>query len=423
MKKATVVVLCILFVALGVFGLVKAVPFVRDAIELERHLRQAAPREAVAEQEWRREFGDPDQILSAFPRCEDNESARRLIELAHVVGIDMIRRDTTSPVIEPQAERALNQAVADYVRAELTRPGGSVSAPPESARVHLERHSHDIDAIVDFLLSTAPPVWKIDVLGEPYAPSPNLSGQIRLQRLLVAQALNRARLGDEAAAERALSASWTLNASLRDRPDVLSQLLAIAVARMQVGLARRIPVDSAAWLNHFADHDYRSSLLKAMEAQSISGLRRLPAGSSLMERASRVDYQDFSRTFLSTLRDSPIAEGPIGHLSQLFADDNPRSVGGILAPIEFTNLANVFRRADRLIIDTELTERILEARMLKTRLGRWPTETPALKASRMPGGNWRYSVGADGRLTVSFSRELHWEGQNGLVLPLRYETS
>jgi hypothetical protein len=87
------------------------------------------------------------------------------------------------------------------------------------------------------------------------------------------------------------------------------------------------------------------------------------------------------------------------------------------------NLANSIRRADRLIIDLELTERILEARIRRAALGRWPAAIPGLETSRMPGEHWSYFVGNDGRMTIYFSRELHWEGQRGWMLPLRYESN
>jgi hypothetical protein len=291
-------------------------------------------------------------------------------------------------------------------------------------RLYLEARGRDLDAIVNFLSTRESPAWKIDVSLGPEAPIPNLLGQIRLQKLLVAHALNRAHLGREDEAERALHASWMLNGSLRDRPDVLSQLIAIAVARLQVGLARRISVDPASWLKRFADHDYRSSLLQAVEMESIAQLRQLPTGSSRWERASRVAFLELRRTFLVNLRDLPVVDGPVGNLDPPFLKHEfPGTLGVMAATLPQDNLANAVRRVDHLIIDTELTERILQARMLKASLGQWPTEIPNFNVSRMTGAHWIYSVSADGRLTVSLSRDLNWEGQPGLMLPLCYEST
>jgi hypothetical protein len=424
MKRPVVLALCLLIAGAAVFVLAKGIPFVCNAIEMDRHARKAALREPAAEQEWRREFGDPAKTLSAFPRREDSESATRLIELAHPLGIEMARpKDGQTPPRESNTARALTQAIRDYGSAELGRPGGSVSPPPEAVRIFLQARDRDIDAIVNSLSSAETPVWKSDVSLGAEAPIPNLLGQMRLQRLLVAQALSRARVGQEDEAERVLRASWSLNASLRDRPDVMSQLIAIAIARMQVGLARRISVDPASWLARFAEHDYRPSVLRALEAQALGGLRQLPIRSSRQDRASRVDFLDLWRTFLVNLRDSPVEDGPIENLDRTYLKDHDRkSEAAIVATIVMPNLANAVRRADRLIIDTELTEQILHARLLKARLRNWPTGLSKFSASRMTGARWIYSVGTDGRLTVSFSREPSWEGQGGLILPLCYES-
>jgi hypothetical protein len=91
MKRPVVLAVCFLIAVAAVFGLAKGIPFVCNAIEMDRHARKALLREPAAEQDWRRELGDPATTLSAFPRREDSESATRLIELARSVGIDMAR--------------------------------------------------------------------------------------------------------------------------------------------------------------------------------------------------------------------------------------------------------------------------------------------------------------------------------------------
>jgi hypothetical protein len=425
MKRTAIVVVSFVVAGAAVFGFVKVVPTVRDAIDTQRHIRQAALRAPGAEADWRKEFGDPDRTLAAFPSHEDSEKAVRLIELARTVGIDLARSKSRQPGGgESGDKRALSRAISQYDEAELTRPGGKVEPPPGAVRAFLEERDREIGDVVTFLSTSGPPEWKVDVRLAHEAPVPNLLGQIRLQRLLVAQALNRAQLGRENEAEQVFHASWNLNASLRDRPDIISQLIAIAIARMQAGLARRLPLDPAPWRERFADHDYRASVLRALEVESIAGVRGLPADSSLWDRASRADFFDLRRNFLVGLRDSPVADKQIEISSERYLPDSqPRSPGAIIEMIPLPNLAGAIRRADRLIIDMELTERILEARMLKAGLGLWPTGIPGIEISRMPGEHWTYFVSNDGRMTIYFSRELQWEGQQGWMLPLRYESN
>ena len=425
MKRIPLIAACILVAGAAVFGFVKVIPSVRDAIETQRHVRRAALRAPGAEADWRKEFGDPDRKLAAFPRHEDSETSVRLVELARIVGVDLARPKSQQPGgLESGDKRILSQAISHYDEEELTKPSGEIEPPSDAVRDFLEERNREIGDVVTFLSTSESPEWKVDVLLGYEAPIPNLLGQIRLQRLLIAQALSRAQLGREDEAGQAFRASWNLNASLRDRPDVISQLIAIAVARMHAGLARRLTLDAAEWHERLLDHDYRASLLRALEVESIVGVRLWP-GSSLWDRASRADFLDQRRAFLVGLRDSSVAADGQTQISSEGSrlESSPRSPGAIIEMMMVPNLANSIRRADRLIIDLELTERILEARTRRAGLGHWPAAIPGLETSRMVGEHWNYFVGNDGRMTIYFSRELHWEGQRGWMLPLRYESN
>src|SRR5437879_1791411 len=262
MKKAALIGVCVLVAGAAVFGFVKIIPIVRDGIETQRHVRQAALRAPGAEADWRKEFGDPDRTLAAFPSHEDSENAVRLIELARAVGIDPARhKGQQSSGGESGDKQALSRAISSYDEAELTRPGGKIEPPPDAVRAFLETRDREIGDVVSFLSTSEPPAWKVDVLLGYEAPIPNLLGILRIQRLLVAQALNRAQLGRENEDEQVFQASWNRNASLRTRPDAISQLIAIAIARMQAGLARRVPLAPAPLPEPHGDHDYRASVL------------------------------------------------------------------------------------------------------------------------------------------------------------------
>lgn len=317
--------------------------------------------------------------------------------------------------IEAPGERARVAALADYYRSELRRTEGEIQPPNETALAALEGCREDIDALIGLLTDSPPPEWETRVLAGFDAPTPNLSAHVGLQRLLAAEALNRARLGLIPEAERALNASWTLNSSLRERPDPISQLIAIAIARIQVGLLRRIPVDPVTWGIRLGEHDYRASLLNAIEVESITSLRALPKGRGWFDRATRADFLDLRRSFLVRLRDSPVSDAP-----PVVPPPERRSAGGIIESITEPNLVEALSRVDRLIVDTELTERVLLLCQLKVQLGHWPAESSELRASRLQGAQWIYRVGGDGRMEIRLNREPGWESR-GLMLPVRCE--
>jgi hypothetical protein len=419
-KKARVVLLGV--AAAGVVaGLFWGGPYAYYTIATYPHVLRAARREPAAEQAWKTEFGSIIETRAASPKGEDNESALRLIALASAAGIDLARPKGTERIdFEHDPDRAMREAAGDYVTAEVTKVGGPVEPPPKVAREYLEAHEPALDALVEFLSNAEPLAWKCDSELGPDAPVPNLLGLIRLQRLLVARALTRASAGEPQEAERTLSAAWFLNASIRDRPEVVCQIIAIAAARLQVGLARRLALDPAAWRERLNDHDYRASVLRALVLQNDRFFRRLPAGPSARDRATRADLFDLTREFLVALRDAPVGDGSIP-ISAPAKTDSPASEGEILASIWIPNLADTMRRAVRLAIDTELTDRVLQARSLRHQLGHWPTGMPEIDGTRVPGARWIYTLDERGRPSISFSRDLHWESLSGLCLPLRYE--
>ncbi len=57
----------------------------------------------------------------------------------------------------------------------------------------------------------------------------------------------------------------------------------------------------------------------------------------------------------------------------------------------------LLRSADRLVVDAELTSKILEAKRLrKENGGRWPAAIPGIETSHFPGASWRYEASPDG---------------------------
>lgn len=422
MKKLVLVATIVLVAGATVIGVVKAVPFLRNVIAIARHTRYAAQRLPAAEAEWKSEFGDPLRTLSSFPSHEDTDAAIRLIDLARSVGVDLTRPTADRPGRHDGAvEQALSEALKEFGDRELTCSGGAVGPPPETVRAYLEAHDREIGLLVAALVRSEPLAWKTDLSLGHSAPLPNLLGLIRLQRVLVAEALLRANQGDDDKAEKALLASWILNGSLRDRPDLVSQLIAISVARMQVGLGRRLNVDPATWSQRYTEHDFRSGLLRAVEVDSILDLRQFPTG-SLRARASRTDFLDARRALLTRLRDAFAAHAyDSAPTSRSDAEVNPKTAGGIVAFMGESNLITAVQRADRLAIDIELTEHILEVRLQHARLGHLPSEMPSFRASRMPGAHWKYSVNEGSHFSISFSGELHPDDRRGLILPLHYE--
>jgi hypothetical protein len=421
MKRAVRVTVRILAAVALSLGLIVGIPIARDAIRMYRHLGRAASREPAAREAWEREFGDPGKTRAAYPKQTKDAAAVRLLDLVRPLGSGMVEQPGRRNVVEPAGDRALSGSFTDYIRSELTRTAGAAQPPPETVAVFLNECRTDVDAIVDFLSVSEPPVWEIDVWLDSDASGPDPLWQMQLQKILVADALDLFRLGKLGAAEEALDASWTLNASLRERPDVLAQMIAVAVARMQVGLVRRISVDPAIWHSRLADHDYRASLFQALDVDSVRTLERLSTGESAGDRASRTDFLDMRRAFLVRLRDSRVSDRPVAAPANSGQqEDRNFTLGAILARMSETNMPPVLERVHRLIFDAELSELVLEARGMRKKLGHWPSILAGAVTSRFEAGRWSYSVDRDNRMAISSSPPPHWENPSGIVLPARY---
>ena len=303
-----------------------------------------------------------------------------------------------------------DRAISNYVVAESIKTGGPVGPPPDTVRAYLDGHQRGLGAVVDLLTRSDPPAWKTDQL-----KSAPLYAVKALSTILAAEALAQSSRGDRADAERALLASWQLNASARDDPGVVGQLTFEQIAIFQASLARRLPIDPASWRVRLGEHDYRASCLRAI----VIDANQKRWGTSQMGRTAHADYLDLMRAFLVQLRDQEVAAQPTStEVSDADALRDGWSVGATVAMIVRPGLYRVSLIVDDVTLQFELTDRVLHARELKAQLDRWPAAIPAMETSRVAGVHWVYRVSPDGGMSIAISQPL--AAMSGP--PLRFES-
>lgn len=404
MKRAVAAVLGLVIVVAAVWGLVTYGSDLRWYIRVRWSAIRASRREPAALEAWRKEFGDSAATLAALPAHDDNATAVRLVELAPGAGVDFKVPAESTPS---------EHAIRSYVNAESMQAGGPVGPPPEAVRSYLDAHQPGLDAIVDLLTRGEPPAWKTEEWLKP--PSTPLSAIITLDHVLIAEALAKSSRGRDADAERALLASWQLNASLRDLPNIVEQLMVAQTTSIHASLARRLAIDLALWRVRLGEHDYQASMMRAM---GLRAGRMLSVGTSQMERAARADYLDLMRAELVRLRDLPVTSPQDGGVNEVDAKRKGWSVGAIVAAIERPGDERTWIGTECVMLQLELTDRVLRARQLKAQLGRWPAAIPDIEKSRVPGAHWIYVVGQDGRMSIALGERLQSTGP-----PLRFESS
>ncbi len=212
-------------------------------------------------------------------------------------------------------------------------------------------------------------------------------------------------------------------------------MLALATARLQAGVLRKIPVDPELWRRRLVDHDYKRSLLDTellshwpsaqrtryyieFEARSGKNSKRLwnrflaPYQGLVWSQVAaglRADYVEIRDA--RVVRDIP--EGGPGK----------RTVVGILLSLQIPNTHGLFRRVDEFLLDAELTDKILQARQLRRRNGgQWPAAIPGIETTRYPGARWIYSVSPTGVMTLELDQN-PYKDRGGFKLPLRFTSS
>jgi len=266
------------------------------------------------------------------------------------------------------------------------------------------------------LLSHEEPRWELDVQARRDMPIPNLLGNIRLQRVLLTRALLLAREGNPDAAIETMEASWRLQSSLLTRPDLISHLIAIAVARFEAGVLRKIDSPAFGWSERlrspsFSPAGYEEALVS--EAWFLSSEDHAVS----YARAWRLFIDILERRPLCAWSDDAIA---IAHeeAAMELSEDEQRVVFAIASP----NLNNGLLRARLVAVDAELTALILDARAERVALRRprWPAKLLTVGTGVCPEAKWTYRALPDG--TARFRFESHLEGPEGVPfrLPLEF---
>ncbi len=399
-----------------------------------------ANRRLVAvEKAWSEAPGSLDDFPNRHPARATNEVAQRLETVAEAMGVDL-RPRFLSGAEDPKRSRPAaetSKVLSGYLDANLADPSAAALPPTGEAEAALARLAPGLAPIVG-ILSKETPVW-LEEIGRGYeAPIPNLLGHIQLQRILLASSLRLEARGDARGAEKSLDASWTLNESLTSRPELISQLIAIAVGRMQAGVLRKVPVDPTRWVPRLAACEPRRGILEAFTGEAwvmryavLRGAMPGPDGGPRSRRVRALEFLSRPRlkievaSALTVFREcfldwenAPVSGGTAKARNGASGGGGP--FGRVLSELMIPNFETTLLRADRLAVDLELTRKALELRAARRTGREWPPGVPGIEASVVKDARWIYARTPDGRATIELSRELEWGKTVGIVLPTRW---
>lgn len=218
--------------------------------------------------EWPSRLGMLEELPARFPKHGPSAEALRLAQLAKPLGLDF--GEGKPPVT------ATDEAIANFVDAECARGVAGIEAPPAAVAGFLTQHAGALDAIGAHLRQSPDLAWTVDLDQGFSAPTPNLLAYVRLSRVLVARALVRGRRGDPGAWED-LHAASMLDRSLQRRPELISQIIALAFARKVNAAAWKLPLPAPAWHAEYHAMDRRGPLLQGLQTDSWIMWRHVPS--------------------------------------------------------------------------------------------------------------------------------------------------
>lgn len=362
------------------------------------------------------------------PVSKQNTAAETVAHLSRELGIDFDRSN-------PKGEHPTKEAAAAYSRAgigawletEIARDDDSISEPPASVTEYVEAHRDTLWAVVAALEKDSPRWGEDSTAEEDGLPSltNRLLPTIILERILVGAALFEEREGRAVEADRALEASWSLGRPVSERPEIIGQLISLAIARFQAGALRKLKTPSLAWMGRLGSGDPYRAMIECIQHEHDD--RKDPSG--LSEPTMEAWQRAFKALFETIRKMTPCelsgaTEEDIERMASQAAGILPsreKQIVAVLSGIAVPNLVSAVRRAGRLSVDRELTLQILRLRLAKegARDARWPTELGNPWSDVCPGVGYGYKT--DGAsVDVQFGGSA--EAGTDRVLPLSFHS-
>ena len=218
-----------------------------------------------AERAWPMGLGTLDDVRKRYPAAPATASAFSLVDATAKVGIDIApRADRTRSDVRTNVR--LRETISTYLTRQTRKPTPDIDPAPDELGDYLAAHAGDLATIRSVILGEEPVAWAVD-RESPRQPIPNLLGHMVLTRLLVVNALDRARRNESASWED-LRAAVALSRGLWARPEMISVLIALAIDRNVSAAARKMPLPAPAWFEDFRKFDYRRGMMAARQSET-----------------------------------------------------------------------------------------------------------------------------------------------------------
>jgi len=389
-----------------------------------------------------------EEFEKRFPAVTKNAAAQELERLARALGIDWNSGSGEHP-IKGDLDAYRQAGFGSWLDSQLKTSDDSIAPPPPRLKELLDRRQALLTRMVG-LLEREVPEWGFNAREKSLEHSGLLLANYT-NRVLLSAALVAERSGRHAESAEYLEASWSLSQSLVERPDILSLIIAVSLWKQQAGALRKISEPPFQWLQRISSEAPRRQLVTALEndllVSAVSSqdplpgdmVERLSAGyrvlTNLVLESSACALSKFSREQMrQRVLESFQAESEPEPEPGEEEEPPQESTGRASTPAELDRAARIMmeiaaptaidlvRRVERLLVDRELTWKILELRQERAaaRTGRWPETFPDLVSTTCPEESFEYQP-RGATMTMRFRGYVEEPDAPGLILPLSFE--
>ena len=395
---------------------------------------------------------DEAAFFRQFPKTEDNQTANQLGELAATqLGISIVERPGDSWTISESQQKAYEDIQGElriYLETEARNSTSSFNEVPPKLRDYLDQNADTLTVIRTLLLNNESPRWGTDMSwiseGEPYR-LPRYLGSVNLQRIFAIDMLYKQQQGKTKEVQETLEASWKFSQSLKNNPFLLGQLVSIILTRTQLGVMRKLDNLPSVWQQRLLEHDYRQSMLQTLAGESLSfstyyrWLMNQPA--TALEDSKEEVGEEFANGYLALgwlewsesmqknfLRWEAIAtyQGKAEMYKALAQENictwnftNWRSttepIYGSLLDQSY-HLSGGWERAGRIMVELELTQKILQIK----EMGANARNLPNVQSAICPNAQWTYQLERSNGSSIALTPLPRWAAGVWPRLPLIY---
>lgn len=353
-----------------------------------------------------------------------NAAAEELERLSLALGLDPYGESADEHPLKEDRDAYLQAAFGTWLDSQIKTSDDSIGSPPPRLADFLEKRQSSVWRVVT-LLGREVPEWGFDSREVLSRPMPQLFLVMSLSRVLLAAALVEERAGRHIQAADLLEGSWSLYESVASSPDQVFQLIGLAVLKLQAGVLRKLSEPAYGWLERLSSETLKEQMLESLQNEPLALMATrqvVPADDPWVRgwQAVADGLRKLSACEISHRSDEEIWK-PATDAFRKWNEAGGDPSGEIVHEIAQPNQTNSLRRLARLMVDRELTAKILQLRIERAaaRPNRWPEKFFGADSRVCPGATYEYrSTGPS--MSVRFTGSVATP-EMPMVLPLSFD--